>query len=593
MKKEILRVQSELKAAGLDALYVSSSDYHQSEYVNAHFHFREYLSNFNGSAGTVIVTKDAAGLWTDSRYFIAAAQQTEGTGITLYKQGLPGVLDPLPYLKEALPEGAKLGVDGRTINVNLGRELAALMAEKHGELVQIDMASKVWEDRPALTGTSIYIWDEKYAGRSAADKLAELRRVMKEKNTDTHVIATLDDIAWLTNLRAADIAYTPMLISYMIVGAEEACLYALPGAAGPEVEAHLNAAGITLKDYDEFFTDLPAASKDRNVLIDPSCVSYEICRIVEQNAKKVLISRNPTKLPKAVKNPTEVAGAKKAQYHDGIAMINFLYWVKHNVGKIPMTELSAAAYLEKLRRAQGAIDLSFETIAGYGANGAIVHYEPTPETDTAVEPKGFLLVDSGGQYLEGTTDITRTIAVGPLTEEERHTFTLVLKGHIQLALAKFPKGCTGENLDVLAHLPLWKEGLDYLHGTGHGVGALLCVHEGPNHFSWRASARGKSVPFEPGMITSNEPGYYKEGSHGVRLENLVLCVEKEETPYGKMYGFETLTLCPFDREAVEKENLTAEELAWLNSYHETVWQTFKDALEPDVAAWLREATLPL
>ena len=593
MKKEILKVQEELAAAGLDALYVSSSDYHQSEYVNDHFHFREYLSNFNGSAGTVIVTKDAAGLWTDSRYFIAAAKMTEGTGITLYKQGLPGVPDPLPYLKEVLPEGARLGVDGRTINVNLGKDLAALMASKHGELVQIDMASKVWEGRPALTGTPIYVWDEKYAGRSAADKLADLRGVMAEKDACLHVISTLDDIAWLTNLRASDVAYTPMLISYMLVGRQQAALYALPGAAGPEIEAYLKAAGITLKDYDDFFQDLTLYAKDAAVLLDPSCVSYEIFRVVDENAKKVLISRNPTRLPKAVKNPTEVAGAKTAQYHDGIAMANFIYWVKQNVGKIPMTELSAAAYLEQQRRAQGAIGLSFETIAGYGANGAIVHYEPTPESDTAVEPRGFLLVDSGGQYLEGTTDITRTIAVGPLTKEERHTFTLVLKGHIQLALAKFPKGCTGENLDVLAHMPLWKEGLDYLHGTGHGVGALLSVHEGPNHFSWRASARGKSVPFEPGMITSNEPGYYKEGSHGVRLENLVLCVEKEETPYGKMYGFETMTLCPFEREAVETEILTAEELAWLNEYHEKVYQTFRDVLEPDVSAWLRKVTLPL
>ena len=258
-----------------------------------------------------------------------------------------------------------------------------------------------------------------------------------------------------------------------------------------------------------------------------------------------------------------------------------------------MTELSASDYLKKQRFANGAIDLSFETIAGYGANGAIVHYKPTPETDTAVEPKGFLLVDSGGQYPEGTTDITRTIAVGPLTEEERHTYTLVLKGHIQLAMAVFPQGCTGENLDILAHLPLWKEGLDYLHGTGHGVGALLSVHEGPNHLSWKSGARGQSAVFAPGMITSNEPGYYKEGSHGVRLENLVLCVEKEETPYGKMLAFETITLCPFDREAIRKEILTEEELSWLNSYHERVWQTYKDVLAPDVAAWLRKETLPL
>ncbi len=593
MKKEIVKVQEALQAAGLDALYVSSSDYHQSEYVNAHFHFREYLSNFNGSAGTVIVTKDGAGLWTDSRYFIAAAQMTEGTGIELHKQGLPGVLDPLPWLEQNLPEGAKLGVDGRTVNVNLGRDLAALMEKKHGALVQIDMASQVWEGRPALVGTPIYVWDEKYAGRSAADKLADLRAAMAAEQAQLHVIATLDDIAWLTNLRAADIAYTPMLISYMLVTDSEAALYALPGAADETVKAHLDKAGIALKPYADFFADLAACAKGRAVLLDPACVSYEIFRLTGENAAKVIQRRNPTKLPKAVKNATEVAGAKAAQYHDGIAMANFIWWVKQNVGKIPMTELSAADYLEKQRRANGAIDLSFETIAGYGPNGAIVHYKPTPEGQAAIQPKGFLLVDSGGQYYEGTTDITRTIAVGPLTEEERHTYTLVLKGHIALATAKFPQGCTGENLDVLAHMPLWKEGLDYLHGTGHGVGALLCVHEGPNHFSWKAGARGKSVPFEPGMITSNEPGYYKEGSHGIRLENLVLCVDAEETPYGKMLGFETITLCPFDRAAIDVSLLTAEERAWLNGYHETVWQTFKDALTPEVSAWLREETLPL
>jgi len=593
MKAEITLLQKEMERLSLDICYITSSDYHASEYVNAHFHYRKYLSGFTGSAATMIVTKDFAGLWTDSRYYIQAGNQLAGSGITLFRQGERDVPSPEVYLQSILTEGVRLGVDCRTISLELGQKLKAMTAEKGGEVVHADTAATVWKGRPPLQGTPLFAPESRFTGKTTAEKLADIRNTLAEKHADLHVLGVLDDIAWIMNLRGGDVAYTPVFYSYLILTAETACLYLLEEAYSASLVEELASIGVQICPYDDFFTDLEILSKGKSVLIDASTASYRLCQILESSAEKIIKGKNPSTMMKAIKNEAECIAARDAHHRDGIAMVEFLYWLKQNIGVIPMSEISASDYLEERRRANGAIDLSFDTIAGYGPHAAIVHYSATPETDATLKPEGLFLVDSGGQYPSGTTDITRTVALGPLTREMKEHFTLVLRGMIDLAMIRFPEGLTGENLDVLAHAPLWSRNLDFLHGTGHGVGQLLSVHEGPNHFSWRIRSGSLSPAFRPGMITTDEPGFYLEGEHGIRIENELLCIAADDTYYGKFLAFEVLTLCPIDREAILPEMLTRYELDWLNQYHERVWTSLKDELTPEISGWLYEVTRPL
>ena len=592
MRHEILSLQAELMDDGLTACLVPSSDFHQSEYVHPFFRFRRYLSGFTGSAGTLLVTTSKAFLWTDSRYYLQAERELAGSGITLMKQGTPGVPEIPAWIAQNLPEGALLAADTRTVSAAEGSLLARILRKKGGDLVGRDLAEEVWKDRPPLGSEPVYELPSEYTGRTAAEKLALVRAEMAKKGADVHLLTSLDDIAWILNLRGGDVAYTPVFYSCLVITAESAVLYAIPEAFSYELRRRLIDLGMTLKPYDSFFDDVPLHCSGRTVLADDRKISYALLQKLSDDCKLVK-APNPSTLMKAVKDPVEIENLRAANVKDGLVMVNFIRWIKENVAGGQLTELSVGKHLDEARRKAGALDLSFATIAGYGPHGAVVHYTAAEDTSLPLAPEGLLLVDSGAHYPEGTTDITRTIVCGPLTEQMKRDFTLVLKGHIALASAVFPAGCRGEHLDVLAHLPLWKAGLDYGHGTGHGVGFRLSVHEGPNHFSWRRSARGESCALAPGMVTTDEPGLYIAGSHGIRHENDLLCVEKETTEAGRFLGFEPLTLCPFDREALLPELLTFEEKDWLNAYHEHVWQALKDGLDTETAAWLRAATMPV
>ena len=593
MKKEILLLQQEMAAQGLHACLIPTADFHQSEYVNDYFKARQYLTGFTGSAGTLIVTASEAGLWTDGRYFLQAENQLAGSGITLFRMGEKDVPSTTEYLQKVLPQGCRLAVDGRTISAAFGKQLEKITTEKSGELcINEDPVSKVWSGRPALTSKVPFILEEIYSGKSAADKLAGLREDIKNSGAEVHVLTMLDDIAWLLNLRGDDILHNPVFYSFAAVTAEEALLFALPEAISPEIGSYLEGLGVKVMPYDSFYQEMTELCKDKKVLVDPKKINYRLHNVLKNST--VVAAMNPTTRRKAVKNAVEVECERNSHRKDGLAMVKFIHWLKTNVGRIPMTELSASDYLAQCRLEQeGCIDLSFVTIAGYGPNGAIVHYIPTPETDTEIKPEGFLLVDSGGQYLDGTTDITRTIVLGPVTQEMKEHFTIVLRSMISLAKVRFMKGCTGANLDILARAPFWDLGMDYNHGSGHGIGFLLNVHEGPNGFHWRTDGGRTTCAFEPGMVTTDEPGIYIAGSHGIRTENELLCVEDRETAYGSFLKFETLTMCPIDREAILPEMMTKAELDFLNEYHEKVYQVLKDGLAEEDREWLREVTLPI
>lgn len=552
----------------IDAYLIQTNDFHGSEYMNDYFKCREFMSGFTGSAGTLIVTMDDALLWTDGRYFLQAAAQLDGSGIKLMKSGEPYVPTISQYLQDTLRSDSTLGFDGRVTSIS--PEIESL-CNISGDF---DLVGEIWPDRPAIEPSRIYPLDKSVTGKSAESKLGTLRAYMQQKDIDYHLTTNLEEIAWLYNLRGDDITHTPVFFAFLLVTPEEDRLYVLDR---------------TFKDrkvypYNQFFEDIKTLPKGK-LLLKKDSVNYSILKSIPEHVE--LVSQtNPLSLMKCRKNEIEIAATKNAHIKDGVAMAEFLCWLKTNIRKEEITEISAADYLETCRRMQdGCFDLSFDTISGYAENGAIIHYSATAETNRVLKPEGFLLVDSGGQYIDGTTDITRTIALGPLTDEMRQHYTAVLKGHIALATAKFSKGTTGADLDNLARKPINDIGQNYNHGTGHGVGHILSCHEGPQTIS----PRGGSVPILPRMICSNEPGIYIEGSHGIRLENEILCVESADG----LYGFETITFCPFDRDAVIKENLTDDELNWLNTYHFHVYERISPYISENTKKWLHEATKPL
>lgn len=585
-------LREEMKARGIDIYIVPTSDFHESEYVGEHFKARKFITGFTGSAGTAVITQTEAGLWTDGRYFVQARQQLSGSTITLYCMGEEGVPEVNEFIETKLPENGCLGFDGRVVNGSWGKKLEKLAEKKSAALhVTEDLIGLIWEERPELSKNPVFLLEEQYSGRSTADKLAALRGEMKKEGANVHILTSLYDIAWLLNVRGGDIANVPVVLSYLVL-TETACIWFLQEEVLDEnIVAYLKENKIATKPYDavyDYVAELPAESC---VLLNSRIVNYRIMNSLNQSSR-IVDKPNPTEWMKAVKNPTEVENTRKAHIKDGVAFTKFMYWLKTNIGKIPMTELSAADYLEARRREQEHfVDLSFGTISAYGANAAMMHYSATPESDTALKPEGFLLVDSGGHYLEGTTDITRTLALGPITDEMRLHFTTVCRSNLNLANAKFLYGCSGLNLDILSRGPLWELGIDYKCGTGHGVGYLLNVHEGPNGFRWRVvPERHDNGVLEEGMITTDEPGVYLEGKYGIRTENELVCRKAEKNEYGQFMEFENITYAPIDLDAIAPEEMTARERKLLNDYHAKVYETLSPYMSEEENEWLKQYT---
>ena len=592
--EKLALLRAEMKKRGISAYVVVTDDFHASEYVGTHFKAREFLSGFTGSAGTLVVLPDSAALWTDGRYFLQASQQLAGSGIELMRMGEPGVPEIADFLRDHVEENGFIGFDSRTVSNAFARTIGEKTREKHirfagGE----DLVDLVWADRPALSCEPVWTLDVKYTGLTRREKLAMVRGKMEELGADVFVIPALDEVAWLLNLRGGDVLYTPVFLSYLLLGRDQATLCVQKEAVSAEIEAQLKADGVSLAPYDDIYRLVAALPTGTRVLLDGERANYRITQSVPDGAE-TLDRPSPIQLMKAMKTPAEQENERLAHIKDGVAVTRFLYWLKHAVGKEPITELSAAKKLESLR-AEGEhyLEQSFDPILAYGAHGAIVHYEPTEETDIPLEPHGLCLADTGAQYLEGTTDITRTVALGPLTDEEKRIYTLVLRGHLQLGAAKFLYGCTGENLDMLARTPLWENGLDYNHGTGHGVGFVLGVHEGPERVHWDVNRQKRHCVIEEGMIFSNEPGIYLAGKFGVRIENLVVVREAERTEFGRFLKLEPLTLVPYDRDAIDLTMLSSRDVELLNDYHAKVCAAISPYLQGDELNWLKEVTAPV
>ncbi len=548
-----------MKREGVNAYIIPTADFHGSEYVGEYFKTREYMSGFTGSAGTMLVLQNEALLWTDGRYFIQAEEELKDTGIRLMKMGQNNVPDIIDFLFNKLNEGDTIGFDGRTISCNFISNLEEKIKSKNiSFLYNIDLVNEIWIDRTKISKEKVWELHDKYSGVTREEKIKDVREKMKEYRADSHILTSLDDIAWMLNLRGNDIKCNPVFLSYLIISKTDIYLYANDSIFSSEIKEKLEFAGVEIKEYNSIYKDL--SSLTGSVLLDKSKANYMILKSISPKAA-IINKVNPTTIMKAVKNEVEIENMRKAHIKDGIAVTKFMYWLKSNIGKEDISEISAAKKLESYRMEQeGYLGASFEPIMAYGFHGAITHYSATEESNLVLDTKGFLLSDTGGQYYEGTTDITRTYVLGELTDEQKKAFTLVLKGNLNLAAAKFLYGVRGINLDYLARGPLWENGMDYNHGTGHGIGYLLNVHEGPNGFRWKAlSEKIDSAIFEAGMITSNEPGFYKEGEHGIRHENLILCKKDEATEYGQFMSFENLTLVPFDLDAVDISFMTDRE----------------------------------
>ena len=591
IKQKLNALRILMKEKKIDAYLVPTDDFHGSEYVGDYFKCREYITGFTGSAGTAIITQDMAGLWTDGRYFIQAADQLRDTTIELFKSGEPGVPTVHQFLNNKLEEGMCLGFDGRTVSAREAEELQELLQEKHITFsVNDDLIGEIWEDRPALSCEPVMELDIRWTGKSRADKIAEIREQMKAKEADTFILTSLDDIAWLLNIRGNDIHCCPVVLSYLVMMENELRLYANAAAFSEEIRSNLEADGVKIYPYDDVYSYVQSISSDKKVLLSRANVNS---RLVSNIPSEVTILDEPnlTLLPKAVKNETEMENERIAHIKDGVAVTKFIHWLKKNVTRTTITELSAAEKLYQFRSEQEHfLGESFDPIIAYGTHAAIVHYSATEATDIPLEARGMVLADTGGHYLEGTTDITRTIVLGPVTAKEKKFFTAVLRGNLNLATAKFKYGCTGLNLDYLARGPLWELGEDYNHGTGHGVGYLLNVHEGPNSFRWKNLPGNPAPVLEEGMITSDEPGYYLENEFGIRHENLVLCKKAEKTSFGQFMCFEPLTMVPFDLEGINPEEMTERERKLLNDYHQKVYTTISPYLDEEEKEWLKQAT---
>lgn len=592
IRERLKALREEMKKRNIDIYVVPTSDFHESEYVGEHFKARRFITGFTGSAGTAVVTLTEAGLWTDGRYFVQAEKQLAGSTVTLYRMGEEGVPKVDEFIADKLPEGGYLGFDGRVVNGSWGRKLAAIAEEKKGSLhVNEDLVDMIWEDRPALSREPLFLLEEKYTGKSTQAKIADLREVMAKEGANYHILTSLYDIAWLLNIRGGDIESVPVILSYLVLTDKECIWFLQEEVVDEKIAAYLKENQITTKPYDSIYEYVPGIPADACVLMNGNTVNYRIASSLKDSVK-VVDKPNPTELMKAVKNPVEVDNIRKAHVKDGVAFTKFMYWLKNNIGKIPMTEISASDYLEERRREQeNFIELSFDTICAYGPNAAMMHYAATPESDAKLKPEGFLLVDSGGHYFEGTTDITRTMALGPITDEMRLHFTTVCRSNLNLANAKFLYGCSGLNLDILSRGPLWDMGIDYKCGTGHGVGYVLNVHEGPNGFRWRVVAeRNDNGTLEEGMVTTDEPGVYLEGKYGIRTENELVCRKAEKNEYGQFMCFENITYAPIDLDAIDPDEMTGREKKMLNDYHAMVYKVLSPYMTAEENEWLKHYT---
>ncbi|WP_300276680.1 aminopeptidase P family protein [Peptacetobacter sp.] len=574
----------------IDAYMIPSADFHQSEYVGEYFKSREFISGFNGSAGTVIVTKDFAGLWTDGRYFIQAEKQLEGTGIELMKMGTEGYPTTTEFLVNNLAEGSVLGFDGRVISANEGNELTSVLAEKNIKIeYQYDLIDEIWENRPALSDAKAFVLDIEFTGETVGSKLSRVREKMAEKGATYHVMTTLDDIAWLFNMRGGDIAHSPVVLSYTVITSDKVYLFVDETKLPEDLKSIFANENVEILPYNDVYEFVKNIAADEKVLLDGTKLNYAIFNNIV--AEKI-VDYNPTLFFKACKNETELACTRNAHIKDGVAITKFMYWLKNNVAKGGITEISAQNKVEEFRSQQDKFfDTSFGSISAYKEHAAMMHYSSTPETDVELKAEHLYLLDSGGQYLDGTTDITRTFVLGELNDELKLHFTSVVRGVINLSLAKFLHGCHGYNLDILCRGIMWKMGIDYQCGTGHGIGHVLNVHEAPNGFRWKlVPERFDSAVLEEGMITTNEPGVYIEGSHGIRIENEIVCRKAEKNLYGQFMEFEVITLAPIDLDGINPDLMTKEEKDYLNWYHAQVFEKVGPHLTEEEREWLKEYT---
>ena len=592
--QRLVELRDAMQKKNIDWYFCTSDDYHTSEYVADYFKIREHYTGFTGENAFLLLNSENAFMWADGRFFIQAEEELKGTGVTLMKMGEPGVPTASEKIKESVKEGETLSFDGRMVSTTLGKRIKEILTNNKANLVyEDDFAGELWKDRPALPSSKLFILSDDVSGENTDSKLLRIREKMVEKKADYNFVACLDDIAWITNMRGNDIECNPVFLSYMLITKNEAFLFMQKEEVSEEVAEYLKDKNIKVVDYDRVLSFLSEYDFSGSILLDASGVNYSCYKILSEKSK-IVDEMNPSKLMKAIKNKTEINRLRDAYIKDSVCVSKFAYWLKKNVGKIEITEVSAAEYIDNLRsKVPGFIELSFPTISGYGPNAAMMHYSATPENHAVVKPEGMLLVDSGGQYMTGTTDVTRTFACGPVTDDMKLHYSKTASGMLALADAKFLYGCTGRNVDILSRLPLWQLGIDYKCGTGHGVGYILNVHEGPHNIRWKYLDNAKEAVLEEGMIMSDEPGVYKEGSHGIRIENVILCLKDVNNSDGQFMKFEHLTFTPLDKDLIDTKYLTNEDIDRINAYHKAVFDKTSSYFEGEELEWLKEATAPI
>ncbi len=585
VRERIERLRNKMIEKGIDAYIIPTSDPHQSEYVEKFYKTREYISGFTGSAGTVVVTRNKAGLWTDGRYFIQAANELKGSGIDLYKVGLDDTVSIYEFLNRELKDNEVVGFNGETYSYSDYLQLEKNIKGKKINFKE-ELVESIWNDRPESSKNEVFLHEEKYTGVSAKEKISLIRKEMIEKKIDNYLISSLDDIAYILNIRGSDVEYTPVVVSHLLIGKEKVNLFIDLEKVNEDIKANLNGQGVELVEYGKVFDFVKGLDSTENVYLNKDKINVKLFMSLPENINKEFGDDIST-IMKAVKNDIEIENQRNAYIKDGVALVKFLNWLESNIGINEITEMSASEKLLNFRKEQKLfVEPSFNTISAYGENAALPHYSPSDDSPVKLQAKGLYLVDSGGQYLDGTTDITRTIALGDLTKDEVEHYTYTLKSHIALITAIFKKGTKSSTLDIIARMPLWQKGIDFNHGTGHGVGYFLGCHEGPQ----RIAPVQNDYDMVPGMITSNEPGIYIEGSHGIRIENIMICTEKMTTDFGVFFGFESLSLCPIDTKPVNKELLTGEEKKWLNEYHKTCYEKLSPYLQGEELDYLINAT---
>ena len=589
IKRRLEQFRKLMEENNIDYYYITTADYHNSEYADDFFKEREFMSGFTGSNGNLLIEKDRAGLWTDGRYFIQAEKELAGTGITLFKMAEPSVPTTREYLKGNMKEGQTLALDGRTVTLNFGKELDKLIKEKKGSLVyEIDLVDTIWEDRPRRKSETVFALPEQICGKTVEEKLEEVRKKMEEKEASNLVLSKLDDIMWLFNIRGGDVECNPVALSYAVITKDNSYLFLQKQAVTEEIRQWLEKQPVELKEYDEINNFLKESNFSGKVLADGANLSFTLYKLLQQR-NEIILSDNPTEGLKAAKNPVELEQMRQVYLKDSLVVCRFMKWLKENIGKEPVTELSAAEYMDNLRRqTEGFLDLSFPTICGYKENAAMMHYKATEESHKELSAEGMLLIDCGGQYLGGTTDVTRTYALGEVTEQMKKHFTAVVMGMLRLLNGKFLYGCSGRNLDILARGPLWEMGIDYKCGTGHGIGYVLNVHEGPQNIRWKYLEGMKEVPLEEGMVLSNEPGVYIAGSHGIRIENIMVTKKDILNTDGQFMSFECLTFAPIDLELISTSMMEKRDIKNLNEYHKQVYEKISPMMTDEERQWLKE-----